>query len=185
MKREFLQSFQVGDQPLPKAVMDAIMEENGRDIENAKKAFADYEGLKQNLEETKLQLSALQQEDIEGLKQAAQHYKQELDAQKKAHQAELSQLRFQGVLHSAIGAAGGRNEKAICALLDLEALQKEADPVQATQEALQQIKQESPYLFTEFQVPPAYARATGTAFQTPQPKPATLAGALREKFERK
>lgn len=32
MKREFLQNFKVGEEPLPKEVIDAIMEENGRDI---------------------------------------------------------------------------------------------------------------------------------------------------------
>lgn len=37
MKREFLQNFKVGDQALPKEVIDAIMAENGRDIEEAKK----------------------------------------------------------------------------------------------------------------------------------------------------
>ena len=36
MKREFLQNIKVGDQPLPKEVIDAIMAENGRDIEKAK-----------------------------------------------------------------------------------------------------------------------------------------------------
>ena len=36
MKREFLQNLKVGDQSLPKEVIDAIMEENGRDVEAAK-----------------------------------------------------------------------------------------------------------------------------------------------------
>lgn len=36
MKREFLSNFQVNGQPLPKEVIDAIMAENGRDIEAAK-----------------------------------------------------------------------------------------------------------------------------------------------------
>ena len=36
MKREFLQNLKVGDMPLSKEVMDAIMEENGRDINAAK-----------------------------------------------------------------------------------------------------------------------------------------------------
>ena len=30
MKREFLQNFKVGDQALPKEIIDAIMDENGR-----------------------------------------------------------------------------------------------------------------------------------------------------------
>ena len=38
MKREFVQNFKVGDQPLPKEVIDAIMAENGRDIEAAERA---------------------------------------------------------------------------------------------------------------------------------------------------
>lgn len=50
MKREFLLNFKVGDQPLPKEVIDAIMAENGRDIEAAKKPFADYDTLKTQLE---------------------------------------------------------------------------------------------------------------------------------------
>lgn len=43
MKREFLQNFKVGDQALPKEIIDAIMDENGRDIEAAKKPFADMD----------------------------------------------------------------------------------------------------------------------------------------------
>lgn len=43
MKREFLQSFKVGDQTLPKEVIDAIMEKNGQDIQAAKQAGLDWE----------------------------------------------------------------------------------------------------------------------------------------------
>ena len=41
MKREFLQNFKVGDQPLSKEIIDEIMAENGRDSEAAKKPFAE------------------------------------------------------------------------------------------------------------------------------------------------
>ena len=53
MKREFLQNFKVGDQTLPKEIIDAIMEENGRDIEATKKPFADYDTIKQQLQTAK------------------------------------------------------------------------------------------------------------------------------------
>lgn len=36
MKREFLQNFKVGDQSLPKEIIDAILDENGKDIESVK-----------------------------------------------------------------------------------------------------------------------------------------------------
>ncbi|MDD6174229.1 MAG: hypothetical protein PUC59_00485 [Firmicutes bacterium] len=41
MKREFLQNLKIGGQALAKEVIDLIMEENGKDIEAAKKPFAD------------------------------------------------------------------------------------------------------------------------------------------------
>lgn len=44
MHREFLKNLKVGDQPLPKEVIDAIMAENGRDIEAAKKANTGVDG---------------------------------------------------------------------------------------------------------------------------------------------
>lgn len=47
MKTEFLQNFKVGEQPLPKEIIDAILAENGRDIEAAKKlrsGFSPFEG---------------------------------------------------------------------------------------------------------------------------------------------
>ena len=43
MKREFLQNLKVGEASLPKEVIDAIMAENGRDIENAKQAGNTWE----------------------------------------------------------------------------------------------------------------------------------------------
>ena len=49
MKREFLQEFKVGEQPLPKEVIDAIMAENGRDIQKVKANFADYGDIKEAL----------------------------------------------------------------------------------------------------------------------------------------
>ena len=42
MKRDFLQNFKVGEQPLPKEIIDAIMDENGRDIEAPKRPCYDY-----------------------------------------------------------------------------------------------------------------------------------------------
>ena len=45
MKREFLQNFKVNEQPLPKEIIDAIMDENGRDIEATKRPCYDYGAL--------------------------------------------------------------------------------------------------------------------------------------------
>ena len=80
--------------------------------------------------------------------------------------------------------AKGRNAKAITALLDTDALQASENQTQAIEEALENLKKESRYLF-EGDVPPPYARGTGAFNGTQESRPTTLAGALREKFERK
>ncbi len=146
---------------LPKAVIDAIMEENGRDIENAKKPPADYETLRQSAED----------------------WKNRYEQAEKTHQKELSRLRFEGLLTQAVTAAGGRNQKAIAALLDTEAIQASDDPKTALEQAVSDLKQECGYLFSDPQTPPPYARGTG--IPSGEEPPATLAGILKQKMERK
>ena len=175
MKREFLQEFRVGEAPLPKEVIDAIMAENGRDIQKIKANFADYEDIKG-------QLAKLQQD--QSFEEAAKAWEEKYIKAVEDHKAELTRLRFQKALDEGITKAKGRNAKAITALLDVDTLKESEDQQQAIEAALAALKQESRYLF-DGDVPPPYARGTG-AYSGPQEKhPTTLAGALREKFERK
>ena len=67
MKTEFLQNLKVGDQPLPKEIIDAILAENGRDIENAKKPFADYDNIKEQLKAAKDGLKAFENVNVDEL----------------------------------------------------------------------------------------------------------------------
>ena len=164
MKREFLQSLQE-DQPLSKAVIDAIMAENGKDIQATRALFADYEGLKQELESARQTIAQLEEGNQKALEE-------------KARQVEFSYLLKQAVKDS-----GGRNQKAVEALLDLEDLQKADKPEAALEDAMNALQKEHPWLF-QTQTPPPYAAFTGT--QNPKANaPATLAGALRERFEKR
>ena len=126
MKREFLQEIRVGDQGLPKEVIDAIMAEHGRDVE------------------------------------AAKAWKEKYDQAVQEHQAALKQRDFDYALESAIAAAKGRSAKAITALLDVEALRQSEDPRTDIRSALEELKQESGYLFAVEPTPPPYAFGTGT-----------------------
>ena len=159
MKREFLQGLQVGDVPLSKEVIDAIMAENGKDIESVKSHYVDYEGAAAQWEE---------------------RYNQALNA----HRQELAEVVFGHNLEKAILAANGLNAKAITALLDVDTLKTSENQQTALEEALQALKQECSYLFRA-ETPPPYARGTGAAVPEEVKSPATLAGALLEKFERK
>ena len=94
------------------------------------------------------------------------------------------QLRFDHCLVRAIDKAGGRSEKAIRALLDLETLREREDQQHAMEEALEELKRTSGYLF-ETEKAPGYAWGTGTWQGARETAPTTLAGALRERYERK
>ena len=139
MKREFLQNLE-----LSKEVIDAIMEENGRDI------------------------------------QAGKVWKEKYEQAVAEHEKQVKTMAFTGKLNEAIAQAKGRNAKAITALLDVEALQEDPAGIAA---ALDALKAEQGYLFEDDKALPVYARGTGTQPVT-KTAPTTLAGALRERFER-
>ena len=92
-------------------------------------------------------------------------------------QEKYEQSCFDARLKEVISNAGGRNAKAICALLEQEQLRQADD--EALQLAVEQVKKECGYLFGA-QVPP-YAAGTG-AQQRQGSKVQSLAQALREKF---
>ena len=175
MKREFLQEFRVGEQALPKEVIDAIMAENGRDIQKAKANFADYEDMKSELERLRQDQS---------FEEAAKAWEEKYNRAISDHKAEIAQFAFEKALGEGIVKAKGRNARAITALLDVDALKASENQARAIEEALETLKRDSRYLF-EGDVPPPYARGTGAYSGAEDKRPTTLAGALREKFERK
>ena len=170
MKREFLQGLKVGENPLPKEVIDAIMAENGRDIETLKARYADYETLQEQLSQAETE--------------AAKHWQEQLNQQVDTHRREMSELIFSHNLEKAILSAKGRNATAIAALLDIDTLKSSENQTADLEQALQNLKQECSYLF-QSETPPPYARGTGANQPEVNKGPATLAGALLEKFERK
>ena len=175
MKREFLQGLLVGDMPLSKEVIDAIMAEKGRDIESIKARYSDYEALKEQL---------ARQEGAEEALQMARTWEEKYNQALETHKQQLSQMAFEKALGEGIVKAKGRNAKAITALLDVETLKESENQADAIEAALEALKCDSRYLF-EGDVPPPYARGTGAYNGQQEKHPTTLAGALREKFERK
>lgn len=100
-----------------------------------------------------------------------------------AHTAALAQQKLQHQVAMAIGAAGGRNQTAITALLDMEALAAAQDTEKAVTEAVAALKKENGYLFAS-PTPPPYAKQTGSAVPGGDSEPTTLAGALRARMKR-
>ena len=106
--------------------------------------------------------------DISQLRQSAQDWEQ------KYHAA-----RLDAAVGQAIAKARGRNQKAITALLDVQALKEAEDLGAAAQQAVDTLKAECGYLF---ETVPGYAPGTGAMTARTEEEPQSLAGALREKF---
>lgn len=180
MKREFLQNLKVGEEALPKEVIDAIMAENGRDVTAAKEAavkpYVDYQTIKEEND----RLKANQGDNlVEG--KTAKQWKEAHDKLVADHKNEVDGINFQHNLAAAITGAKGKNVKAITALLDVEALRGSEDQQKAINAALEALKKDSGYLFEEEKTPPPYARGTGVGNPPPE-KAGSLADALRERF---
>ena len=154
MKREFLQNFKVGDQPLTPEIIDAIMAENGRDIEAAKKPFADYDSIKEQLQTAKDGLKAFEGVDVANLQGEITKLKGQLSDKDKEWQDKLETMAFEGKVKDAITAARGKNVKAISALLDMDALKASKNQDVDIKSAVEALQKESGYLFEEEGNPP-------------------------------
>lgn len=184
MKPEFLQNLKVGDQALTKEVIDAIMAENDRDIEAAKKPFADYESIKEQLKTAKDGLAAFKDVDVKDLQGQITTLQGQLTTKDQEWQAKLDGMAFDGKVKDAITAAKGKNAKAIAALLDVDTLRASKNQDADLKAAVEALKKDNGYLFDDDNVPPPYASGTGTT-RPPAGEPTSLAGALREMYNTK
>lgn len=161
MKREFLQNFKVGDQPLPKDVIDAIMAENGRDIEAAKRPYADFDHIKTQLDEAQKTIKSLQDQDIEGVRKSAKDWEEKYNQAVKDHETQLADMAFDRKIEDAITAAKGKNTKAIKALLDVDTLKASKNQDADLKAAMEALQKDSGYLFGDEGNPPPYSRNAG------------------------
>lgn len=187
MKRDFLRNFKVGDNELPKEVIDAILDENGRDIDTVKKQYGDYDTVKKQLEEANKTIEDFKGMDIEGIKKAADDWKKKAEEAKKEAESQIESMKFDGIVSAAIAKAKGRSKKAIMAELGvetLEQLKKSKNQESDVQNALEKLKKDSGYLFESQSVPP-YADGTGNRRMVENKPALSLEDALRERYERK
>lgn len=165
MERKFLENFKIGDQPLTKEVIDTILAENGRDVEAAKKPFADYDSIKEQLQTAKDSLKAFEGVDAAKLQGEITKLQGQLTAKDQEWQGKLDAMAFDGKIKDAITAAKGRNSAAIIGALgadkiaELRASKNQDAEIKA---ALEGLKKDSGYLFDDEQLPPPYAPGTGT-----------------------
>ena len=162
MKREFLQNIKVGDQALPKEVIDMILDEHSRGIGAEKAKHADYDTLKTQLDEAQKTIKGLQDLDIEGARKSAKEWEEKYNQAITDHQKQMADMAFDQSLDTAIAGIKGKNAKAIKALLDMETLKKSSNQDADIKAALEALKKDSGYLFEEATKAPPYAPGAGS-----------------------
>ena len=138
-----------GSGGLTKEQVDSIMVENDNDIEAAK---GDLGQVKTELEQTKTQLQEANTtidgfKDYDQVKSQVEEYKTKYEQSKAEYEAKIEEMQFGNSLEAAITAAGGRNSKAVKALLDIDTLKASKDQTADIKAAIEACQKDNSYLF--------------------------------------
>lgn len=161
MKREFLQNIKVGDQTLPKEVIDMILDEHSRSIGAEKAKYADYDTIKNQLDEAQKTIKGFQDQDIEGVRKSAKDWEEKYNQAIADHKQQMADMAFDRSLDDAITGVKGKNAKAIKALLDMETLKKSTNQDADIKSALEALKKDNDYLFEAAAAAPPYSAGAG------------------------
>ena len=81
-------------------------------------------GLEEEIGKRDKQLETLKQLDAEGLQEKINTLQQENETTKQEYEKRITEIKFEHALSSALKGAKSKNDKAVQALLDMDALQK-------------------------------------------------------------
>lgn len=157
MKRDFLKNFD----GLTTEAIDAIMAENGRDIQAERSKYEDYDSIKTRLAQAESTIAAWKDKTPDDYSAEITKLQQQLADTKAQAERDLADAHFGAAVDKAIAAAGGRNAKAITALLDLEGIKAEKDQEKAMTKAIEALKEKESYLFTSNETPPRFGAGAG------------------------
>lgn len=136
---------------LEKETVDKIMAWNGADIEaekaKTKKAEGERDNYKSQLETATAELDKFKDVKPEEMQATIAKLRQDLKDKDAEYAAKEADRAFNETLKEAIKAAGGRNDKAVMALLDVKALKASKDQSADIKKALDSAKESDAYLF--------------------------------------
>lgn len=146
MKTDFLKGL-----GLEQDVIDKIMAENGKDIaaEKAKttKAEGERDKYKGQLETATESLEKFKDVDPTAMQGEIDKLNQQLKDKDAEYAAKEADRIFSDTIKEAIKTAGGRNEKAVMAMLDMDALKDSKNQSEDIKKALETVKESDAYLF--------------------------------------
>lgn len=146
MKAEFLKGL-----GLEQDVVDKIMAENGKDVaaEQAKttKAEGERDNYKDQLATATESLEKFKDVDPAAMQSEIENLNKQLKDKDEEYAAKEADRIFSDTVKEAIKSAGGRNEKAVMTMLDMDALKASKNQSEDIKKALEAVKESDAYLF--------------------------------------
>lgn len=146
MKTDFLKGL-----GLEQDAIDKIMAENGKDIAAEKAKTTKVEGERDNyksqLENATESLEKFKDVDPAAMQGEIDKLNQQLKDKDAEYAAKEADRIFSDTIKEAIKTAGGRNEKAVMAMLDMNALKESKNQSEDIKKALETVKESDAYLF--------------------------------------
>lgn len=162
MKREFLKDMKLTDEQI-----DAIMAENGKDVNSLKEQVNsltnEKDGLQSQLTERDTQLK-----DLKGKVKDSDELTAEIDQLQKAnkeakekYEADLTAQQKSFLVDKALASAGARNAKAVSSLLDLDSVEVKDGQLTGLDDQLKALRDSDGYMFKEDTQTQGGVRITG------------------------
>ena len=123
-----------------KADFDKAWKENYRTISDYDKVVSQRDNYKTSLDDVNAQLEEFKDVDVKDLQG-------DLKAKDDEYAAKEADRMFMDSVKEAVKTAGGRNEKAVIAMLDIDALKKSKNQSDDIKTALENVKKSDGYLF--------------------------------------
>lgn len=172
MKREFLKNMELTDEQI-----DAIMAENGKDVNGLKEQVnsltSEKDGLQSQLNDRDTQLK-----DLKGKVKDSDELTAEIDKLQKAnkeakekYEADLTAQQKSFLVDKALTNAGARNAKAVSSLLDLDSVEVKDGQLTGLDDQLKALRESDGYMFKEDPQPSEPQPQGGVRITGGQPKP--------------
>lgn len=130
-----------------KADFDKAWKENYRTISDYDKVVSQRDNYKTSLDDVNAQLEEFKDVDVKDLQGQIIKLQGDLKAKDDEYAAKEADRMFMDSVKEAVKTAGGRNEKAVIAMLDIDALKKSKNQSDDIKAALENVKKSDGYLF--------------------------------------
>lgn len=145
--QEILKEFGLEVPADKKADFDKAWKENYRTKSEYDNAVTQRDNYKTSLDDVNTRLKEFEGVDVKDLQGQIAKLQGDLQAKDAEYAAKEADRQFHDSVKDAIRAAGGRNEKAVMAMLDMDTLKESKNQSEDIKKALEDVKKSDGYLF--------------------------------------